>query len=1329
MSQVRFLAQDCNNCLDIYLYRGNPDIHLARGGLRRYLLWVPWFLRKMVAQHRAAVQLRELKERARDVGKRRLRYGVEIPTKAAPPPVAGHTSAVKALSVQVSAGPAAEAGGEEDDEDCVDRLPVTELDGRLDAQDLEDYFNRKLADWMKETMGRSNSEKAAGSTIPSIAVVAPDNMNYVEALAHGALAVAKAIPIPCVLIDIPKVHYCSDPLLPEDILCYLWRELELGHDSQLQSSSPQQQDPSSNQGDVKKQHTHWQSTKKLDIYYEKVNAVRQIMQNIQETMKVGKKIKDIKSDLDKVTTADMLELDLRKTKHDDNLEESTITKQTIAVLLLQLNRSAAAAAAEQYQARKKKTKATSAALCNKLIKGIAKKLKHKMEEEEVGANEVARICLKQHQYKEILREVFLQDQEQETKTASTSALSEDQIKLMICEAKQEILLDLNKMLEDKSGKKPATGKLVCQDQKSLTDTAEAKEMIEKTQVQIPLDDIAEVKQKVDAMQHKIEELMKNKGIMDKIRCYLKDTMIIFHIGRDYILRWEEIRNDLTHLSRVAGAVIVTASSDMQRNQEYCTPPLEPLEYSLAGFYHDIVLKLTRNQKDEEGDSHIESHILRGILDECEPYEFSMKIFAHALYANPKRSGEEMKRLHKTMRQVAPKSFGKLAKKMLKFCYGDLPKEYKNCLMYLAIFPQGYEIRRSTLIGRWVAEGLITTEDWRWHNSVQEAERCFDVLVERCLVNPVDIGATGKVKRCTVGDLIHEFITKIAKKQRIVEARLSHHLARHFSISNDLHLRGSDTIDNFLHNIHESSHLSVLKVLDLEGCQCFKRKQHYLKEICSKILLLKYLSLRSTDVTGLPSEINNLHELEVLDIRDTNLPLSATRHVRLLKLKRLLAGRIDPSPSNTGFGMAANGKEFPISVRIPEKIGKMLDMEVLSNVEGNGQDLKDIGKLWQLRKLGVVIHDCDDQLKNLVQTISDLHECLRSLTITLPITRSKSTPSSQEFPHYVLPPMEHFPQHLESLRIRGTTLIKQILPWLIKEGGQLAKVTLSNTWLEQNDLDALANLTTLQHLKLRREAYSDDVLTFKKEEFKKLKYFLIESSNTNRIIFDGGAAPDLEKIVLQFSGDPKLSGVQNLTKLEELELNNTSSTTTTSSSNNSDSNNPLSILKDAKQIAKVTLRGTLLKVDDLRNLATGSNIRCLILLDNSYVESKLNFKKDEFPKLNLLIVSCSKITNISFESQSAPKINKIIWSYTKVESLYGIEYLKRLRALEFNVDHVPTEVKEDIKKHKNKPYYLHNKPGNQDQATGKKYEEDNNNVARSPLNWIKNKATLPDPISS
>jgi hypothetical protein len=222
---VRQLAQDCNNCLDIYLYRGNPDIHLPKKRLLRCLLWAPWFLRKLAAQRRAAIQLHELKERARDVGKRRLRYGVEIPTAAKPAqPLleagAGRTAAAESSAQEATAFSAeAGGGGEDDDEDGgAIGVPAADVKRLLGVHDVGDYFNRKLEDWIKELVGGSRSSNAAESMIPSITIVAPDNTEGGRALARRALDVAldKKVNFPTVMIDIPRVHYITEPLGSEE---------------------------------------------------------------------------------------------------------------------------------------------------------------------------------------------------------------------------------------------------------------------------------------------------------------------------------------------------------------------------------------------------------------------------------------------------------------------------------------------------------------------------------------------------------------------------------------------------------------------------------------------------------------------------------------------------------------------------------------------------------------------------------------------------------------------------------------------------------------------------------------------------------------------------------------------------------------------------------------------------------------------------------------------------------------------------------------------------------------------------------------------------------
>ncbi|GJN36202.1 hypothetical protein PR202_gb25042 [Eleusine coracana subsp. coracana] len=523
------------------------------------------------------------------------------------------------------------------------------------------------------------------------------------------------------------------------------------------------------------------------------------------------------------------------------------------------------------------------------------KLKDHLEQaEEQGANQ---ICLDNVHYAQILLEVF-------PKTRNNEPMHNQQ---------QGI----------KEGTKSITGTTTLDDGDQIKDP-DSQDQICKEAV------IDESTWKINRLQMIIKSKMMIKGIIEKIQSYLEHEQAMFVLRIDQI-GWEETIDALRLLDCVAGAVIVTTSKKTQQVKEYFSLQQEPMDYSRVGLYHDIVLEITSQQKMEE--SSYDSHIFRAILDKCEPYELCMNIFAHALYANPKRSNAVLHNLYCTL-QASPRSLGSIAKKILQFSYSNLPEEYKSCLLSLAIYPHGHCIRRSTLIGRWIVEGLITKEDWP--SSVDQANKCFDALIDQWFIYPAHVGVTEQVKTCVVGELVHGFITKIATKKGILETGLPHHLACHFSIFSNVRLKSYARIGTFFHALANTPGESLLKVLDLEGSGISYR-HHVIKDICNKMLLLKYLSLRGICIDQLPSEINNLQELEVLDIRDTHLPPYATRHVRLLKLKRLLAGPTDPSPSNTG-PYTDNGVEVK-SVQIPEMIGKMLYMEVLSNVKGSSQDLK------------------------------------------------------------------------------------------------------------------------------------------------------------------------------------------------------------------------------------------------------------------------------------------------------------------------------------------------------------------------------------------------------
>ncbi|XP_048541652.1 uncharacterized protein LOC125520709 [Triticum urartu] len=1262
MKQVRLLARDCNNCIDLYLSRSSRDIHRARGGLRRFAWWFPWFMQMMAAQHRTAIKLRALRDRVRDVGERRLRYNVELPASWAG---AGQLPAGTELAVaasllppmHVAASYTAWGGNEEDGDDTVAVYHSVPRRAFFQPPTPEDNVRAKLSDWIQNVaQGNLYHEKS----IPSVAVVAPDKEETL-AIAIEALAICHYTGMRGIVVNIPLVHFYFQTLRTEDILFYVLRE--------LQSAESQRQQL---EGQVLgEEEQHIVNLRKNVIISEKMKLIKNITEDIQG-MKVDiqNKLSEIKYTIEQMKGG-QLQLDLEQMSHDQlDLMESA-KDEPLGVLLralwvLKLKQVEGAPATKQNQERK-----GAARPHEDIIKETAKKLKEHMEDEapaklklrqHIEYEECAStICLKEAQYEHILREVFPpvtnkkppQTREQATAVSVTGPiiLVEDQFKQMI----RKILQELQ---DEKYVKEP--------------DTAEPREGT--TSQGCNPEAITKEAMKIGEIHWKINEQLKIKGIMDRINgCLMRmgphypPILVILKLDHDYVSGWEETRNAFSWMGCIAGALMLTTTVNTSRAKEYCYPSRDPIDHSLLGLYRDIVLELTNRRTSQDS-----PNIFLDILEKCKSHEFCMKIFVHALCANPKRSNEELTRFNITL-QALENSSEDIYMKMLMFCYKDLPKEYKSCLLYLAIFPQRQSIRRSTLIGRWISEGLITKEFWP--SSVHRANRCFEVLLDRWLVYPSDIGDSGQVKSCIVGDRVHRFITKVARKQQIIERRVSHHLARHFSIVNDLELRSSDTIQTFFEKLpEESSGASLIKVLDLEGCRCFGEKnQRYLKHICRTMLLLKFLSLRQTDVTQLPSEINNLRELEVLDIRHTNVHESAIVNVLLLKLKCLLAGPIVPSSE-------------PASTKIcyvPNKIGKMLNLEVLSNVKArNHQVLKDIGKLWQLRKLGVVIEDNDKLIRNLLRAISDLHVCLKSLSITLPMT--EQDPSYEDFSstglnYYKQPPK----LLLESLSITGTTKKVQLLQQLTKQNDffQLAKITLTGTRLKQDDLTVLSQFPNIVCLRLRDKAYIDDNLTIKNEEFKNLKCFLVEGSNMTGIFFEGGAVK-LEKIILcSTDGLQSLTRVEDLPELKEVEMNN---------------NNKLSLFDKAERVSKVTLCGTKLSKDDLKMFAKIRYMRCLVLKEKACVENEVMFYKDEFPRLNLLIVDGSAISKIEFASGSAPKLEKIIWSFTRgmVGSLSGIGNLPKLKELEFNGDLIPDELKEAINKHKNKPNLIYNKQENQ-----------------------------------
>lgn len=555
-----------------------------------------------------------------------------------------------------------------------------------------------------------------------------------------------------------------------------------------------------------------------------------------------------------------------------------------------------------------------------------------------------------------------------------------------------------------------------------------------------------------------------------------------------------------------------------------------------------------------------------------------KMLLCALYAYPYGTVEELK----TLKEKLDVKRADLPKEVMVFSYSKLSTHYKSCLQYLTAFLEEESISRTVLIRRWLAEGLVA-RDAEVQAMEEAGEQCFSDLIFRGFLRPATpagaVTVSGlKIKSCTfMNKSVRDFIISMSESENFVSVALPTHLRLQDDIRKlvqrpppqqhqvqkpwpwyfcDNHCVGGiprkpqhyvaefsagdtatadqDDGEVLRHPMDEMADILKrlpqeyrINVLDLGGSRGLNNR--HLKTICTK-LSLKYLSLRGTEVSRLPRSLSNLWQLETLDIRQTDVRDTDMEHIFLPKLKHLLAGHIDDSLRLR-------------TVRLPRKLGR--DMEILRhvNIVHGKAELEKIGRLKQLRKLGVVLDGSKDNIIYFLNTISKLSKSLRSLSVwiaeeeaplatasgvavTVPLDYKEDIDSASFFPPRLA--------KLDCLNIKGK-LGGSLTRRMIMGNDKLSKITLRNTKLTRDGLNALGELKHLRCLRLLRGSYTEAEITLTKDEFQDLRLLVIDD-HVAKIAFESGAAPKLEKIVWTSDRVDAIAGIGKLKSLKEFELN-------------------------------------------------------------------------------------------------------------------------------------------------------------------------------------------------
>ncbi|KAL5986038.1 hypothetical protein ACLOJK_028028 [Asimina triloba] len=235
-------------------------------------------------------------------------------------------------------------------------------------------------------------------------------------------------------------------------------------------------------------------------------------------------------------------------------------------------------------------------------------------------------------------------------------------------------------------------------------------------------------------------------------------------------------------------------------------------------------------------------------------------------------------------------------RLIRLSFNDLPHYLKSCLLYFCMFPEDAAVRGTRLIRLWTAEGFIQAEQRKTEQEV--ADDCLGDLIHRSMVQASELHDCGRLRNCQVHGLIRDQILAVAREEdfalnfRYREIRL-HERVRRLSIQNNLEqdanfarLRNLQSLFVFGEKSFVESSVQtvissnrVMKVLDLGGVP--------LKTFpngVEKLLLLKYLGLRRSQIAELPRSVGNLVNLETLDLKYCS--QISTLPKEILDLKRL-----------------------------------------------------------------------------------------------------------------------------------------------------------------------------------------------------------------------------------------------------------------------------------------------------------------------------------------------------------------------------------------------------------------------------------------------------------
>ncbi|GLJ38405.1 hypothetical protein SUGI_0781980 [Cryptomeria japonica] len=235
---------------------------------------------------------------------------------------------------------------------------------------------------------------------------------------------------------------------------------------------------------------------------------------------------------------------------------------------------------------------------------------------------------------------------------------------------------------------------------------------------------------------------------------------------------------------------------------------------------------------------------------------------------------------------------------LRSSYESLSPTLRIAFLYFAAFPENHKVRTADLIDLWTAERLFTAESPSELDAY--GRRLLNIMIDRCVVEGVEAGSLGRVRKCKMHPMFRHLATHILEKEDEDEERslfkAGDNLAEFPSmeISQHKHQRIS-LMYNRITCLPEELKCRELRTLILRHSE---RLSVIPPGFLQGLTRLRTLDLSMTGIESLPVTLGRLKRLEYLNVSRTKLkclPIAVTRLQRLTYLNLFECKELESLP--------------------------------------------------------------------------------------------------------------------------------------------------------------------------------------------------------------------------------------------------------------------------------------------------------------------------------------------------------------------------------------------------------------------------------------------------